>query len=235
MSKHLVIAAGGTGGHMFPAQALAEEMLARGWTVALSTDDRGLRFAGGFPEAVERLATRAATPARGGVAGAVTAPARILAGAGDAAAAFRRRRPAVVAGFGGYPSLPALLAAWRIGAPRMIHEQNGVLGRVNRLFDKRVGEVALGVEPVLNAPAGAPLIYTGNPLRRAALEHVGRAYAPPPPEGPINLLIFGGSQGARIFSRAIPGALAKAPDALRARLRITQQTRPEDQAETARA
>ncbi|QIE57653.1 UDP-N-acetylglucosamine--N-acetylmuramyl-(pentapeptide) pyrophosphoryl-undecaprenol N-acetylglucosamine transferase [Pikeienuella piscinae] len=233
-ARLLVIAAGGTGGHMFPAQALAEEMLARGWRVALSTDDRGLRYAGGFPEDVERRALSAATFARGGLGAKALAPFRILKGVIEAVRWFRADRPTAVAGFGGYPSLPALAAAARIGAPRLIHEQNGVLGRVNRLFARRVDALACGVWPVSNAPEGARLVEIGNPIRAAAKEAMKTPYAPPG-EGPLNLLVFGGSQGASVFARLLPEALAALPGPLRARLRVTTQAREAEAAELAAA
>jgi UDP-N-acetylglucosamine--N-acetylmuramyl-(pentapeptide) pyrophosphoryl-undecaprenol N-acetylglucosamine transferase len=225
-SPLLVIGAGGTGGHMFPAQALAQEMLRRGWRVALSSDARGLRYAGGFPEAVARREARSATFARGGLAAKLGAPLALARGALETRRWFRADRPACVAGFGGYPAFPALAAAWLSGLPRLIHEQNGVLGRVNRLFAARVGAVACGTWPVTNAPAGAALLHVGNPVRDA----VRAAAAPyaPPGAGPLRLLVFGGSQGARLFGRVVPRALAALPGALRARLSVVQQARPED-------
>ena len=228
MSNYLVIAAGGTGGHMFPAQALAEEMLSRGWRVALSTDDRGLRYAGGFPQAVLRKEVKSATFARKGIAGKLAAPFQILAGASDAISWFEQDRPDMVAGFGGYPSLPALTAAWRLGVPRIIHEQNGVLGQVNRLFATRVDALAIGVASLSNAPQGANIVYTGNPLRQAALDQVGVPYAPPSDTSPIQLLVFGGSQGAQILAETVPQAIAALPTAVKIRLRVAQQIRPEN-------
>ncbi|MEL6316616.1 MAG: undecaprenyldiphospho-muramoylpentapeptide beta-N-acetylglucosaminyltransferase [Pseudomonadota bacterium] len=224
----LVIAAGGTGGHMFPAQALAQEMLRRGWRVSLSTDERGMRYAGGYPEAVTRRQVAAATLARGGIADKLKAPLRIAAGVREALAWFAEDRPAAVAGFGGYPSLPALTAAWRMGLPRLIHEQNGVLGRVNKVFATRVHALACGVEPVLNAPAGAPLVLVGNPIRDAARAAAGAAYAAPEPGGEIRALVIGGSQGARIFAERVPPAFAGLSEALRGRLRLSQQVRAEN-------
>jgi UDP-N-acetylglucosamine--N-acetylmuramyl-(pentapeptide) pyrophosphoryl-undecaprenol N-acetylglucosamine transferase len=159
----LVIAAGGTGGHMFPAQALAQEMLRRGWRVTLSTDARGARYASGFPAEVARRAVRAATFARGGVVAKLAAPAMMGLGVLETLVWFLGARPAAVIGFGGYPSFPALAAAWALRRPRLIHEQNGVLGRVNRLFAVRVDRVACGVWPVVNAPEGAALERVGNP------------------------------------------------------------------------
>ncbi len=223
-SPLLVIAAGGTGGHMFPAQALAEEMLRRGWRVQLATDRRGLRYAGGFPEAVERFELRSGTFARAGVKAKLAAPFRILSGVLEAIRQFRADRPACVAGFGGYPALPALAAAWRLGLPRLIHEQNAVLGRVNRLFARRVDRVACGTWPVTNAPAGAALVHLGNPVRDAVLAVLDQPYAPPG-EGRIDLVVFGGSQGAGVFAKLVPGAVSLLPEALRQRLAVTQQVR----------
>lgn len=221
---HLIIAAGGTGGHMFPAQALAQEALRRGWRVTLSTDARGAKYAGGFPDAVVRRETRAATFARGGILAKLAAPVLIAAGVVQTALWFAKDRPSVVAGFGGYPSLPALTAAMLTGVPRLIHEQNGVLGRVNRRFAGWVAAVACGTWPVTNPPGGAHLIRMGNPVRDAALEAAMTPYAPPG-AGLIDLLVFGGSQGASVFARVLPAAIALLPGDLRARLRITQQAR----------
>ncbi len=223
----LVIAAGGTGGHMFPAQALAAEMLGRGWRVALSSDDRGLRYAGGFPPEVARREAASATFARGGLAARAVVPLRVARGVLATLAWFRADRPACVAGFGGYPALPALAAAWALGLPRLIHEQNGVLGRVNRAFAARVDAVACGTWPASRAPAGAPLLRIGNPVR-AAVRDAAAPYAPPAPGGALRLLAFGGSQGAAVFGRVIPAALAGLPDAMRARLSAAVQARPED-------
>jgi UDP-N-acetylglucosamine--N-acetylmuramyl-(pentapeptide) pyrophosphoryl-undecaprenol N-acetylglucosamine transferase len=230
----LVIAAGGTGGHMFPAQALAEEMLRRGWRVQLATDERGLRYGAGFPDAVGRLILSSGTFAQGGLVSRFLAPARILAGILSAIRQFRRDQPACVAGFGGYPALPALAAAWRLGLPRLIHEQNAVLGRVNRLFARRVDRVVSGTWPVTNAPEGAALVHLGNPVRDAVLAVADTPYAPPG-EGPVSLVAFGGSQGASAFARLIPGAVALLPEALRHRLRIVQQVRPGEESSVAAA
>lgn len=222
----LLIAAGGTGGHMFPAQALAEEMLARGWRVKLSTDARGARYAGGFPAAVEIVELSSATFARGGIAAKLAVPFRIAGGVVSALWSSLRDRPDVVVGFGGYPSIPALTAAFLLRRPRMIHEQNGVLGRVNQIFAPRVDRVACGTWPT-DLPAGVQGEHTGNPVRAAVLERAGAGYIEPG-DYPMDLLVIGGSQGARILSDVVPAAIAALPDSLRRHLRVAHQARAED-------
>lgn len=221
-----VLAAGGTGGHMFPAQALAEKLIDRGWRVTLSTDARGARYAGGFPPAVTVEEVQAATFARGGLLARASVPLRLGVGLAAAVHRFRRDRPAAVVGFGGYPSIPALAAATVLRLPRLIHEQNGVLGRVNARFAPRVGMVACGTWPTA-LPEGVEGVHTGNPVRAAVLARAGAPYIPPG-DYPMTLLVIGGSQGARILSDMVPAALARLPDALRAHLRIAHQARPED-------
>ncbi|MCB1360437.1 MAG: UDP-N-acetylglucosamine--N-acetylmuramyl-(pentapeptide) pyrophosphoryl-undecaprenol N-acetylglucosamine transferase [Rhodobacter sp.] len=221
-----VIAAGGTGGHMFPAQALAEDMLARGWRVVLSTDARGARYAGGFPQAVTRRVVGSATFARGGALAKLAVPFRILGGTVKAVVQMAMDRPAVVAGFGGYPSIPALGAAWVLRIPRLIHEQNGVLGRVNEVFARRVSAVACGTWPTA-LPAGVDGVHIGNPVRAAVRERAASPYIAPG-DYPMSVVIIGGSQGARVLSEVVPAALAALPDGVRQHLRVAQQARPED-------
>lgn len=211
---------------MFPAQALAEEMLSRGWRVTLATDARGARYAAGFPDAVELQATPAATFAQGSAWTRATAPIAIAAGALATIRAMRRDRPAVVAGFGGYPALPAMIAARALTLPCLIHEQNGVLGRVNRAFAARVDVVACGTWPT-PVPAGARALHVGNPVRASVLARAGAAY-PVPGDNRLDLLVIGGSQGAGLFGRVVPEALALLPEGVRSRLRLSQQVRPED-------
>jgi UDP-N-acetylglucosamine--N-acetylmuramyl-(pentapeptide) pyrophosphoryl-undecaprenol N-acetylglucosamine transferase len=231
--KLLLIAAGGTGGHMFPAQALAEAMLARGWRVKLSTDDRGARYAGGFPQAVKVERVGSATFARGGVVSKVLVPFRIAGGVLGALWSQLRDRPAVVVGFGGYPSIPALSAAWVLRQPRMIHEQNGVLGRVNQLFARRVQKVACGTWPTA-LPGGLAGEPVGNPVRAMVLERAAAPYIPPG-DYPMSLVVIGGSQGARVLSEVVPAAVALLPEALRANLRVAHQARDEDAVRAAEA
>jgi UDP-N-acetylglucosamine--N-acetylmuramyl-(pentapeptide) pyrophosphoryl-undecaprenol N-acetylglucosamine transferase len=222
----LLIAAGGTGGHMFPAQALAEEMLARGWRVKLSTDARGARYAGGFPAAVEVVELASATFARGGIAAKLAVPFRIAGGVISALWSSLRDRPDVVIGFGGYPSIPALSAAFLLRRPRMIHEQNGVLGRVNQFFAPRVDRVACGTWPT-KLPEGVTGEHSGNPVRAAVLERAGAGYIAPG-DYPMELLVIGGSQGARILSDVTPAAIAALPEPIRQHLRVAHQARAED-------
>lgn len=221
-----VIAAGGTGGHMFPAQALAEELIRRGWRVKLSTDARGNRYSGGFPDEVEREVVSAATTARGGLLGKLTVPFKILAGSVTAIRSMRRDRPLVVIGFGGYPAVPAMLAARLLRIPRMVHEQNAVLGRVNRFFARRVNVVACSFWPTA-VPAQTRTVHTGNPVRAAVLEFACADYIPPG-NWEMRLLVIGGSQGASIFARVVPEAVALLPEQMRHLLVVQQQARSAD-------
>jgi len=222
----LVIAAGGTGGHMFPAQALAEAMLRKGWRVKLSTDARGARYTGGFPHVVEIEQVASASFTRGGVLAKLLVPFRILAGVVGATLAMRRDRPAIVVGFGGYPSIPAMAAAWMLRLPRMIQEQNGVLGRVNQLFARRVNRIACGTWPT-ELPGGVTAVHTGNPVRGAVLERAGAPYIPPG-DYPMLILVMGGSQGARILSDVVPQAISDLPEDTRRHVRVAHQARQED-------
>jgi UDP-N-acetylglucosamine--N-acetylmuramyl-(pentapeptide) pyrophosphoryl-undecaprenol N-acetylglucosamine transferase len=222
----LVIAAGGTGGHMFPAQALAEAMLNKGWRVKLSTDERGARYTSGFPHSVQVSEVASATFARGGIMAKIAAPFRIVLGVGSAFWGMLLDRPAMVVGFGGYPSIPALSAATLLRCKRMIHEQNGVLGRVNQVFAKWVNGVACGSWPT-PLPAGVEGVYTGSPVRSAVLKREGAPYIPPG-DYPMALLVMGGSQGAKILSDVVPAAIAKLPEDILLHLRVFHQARPED-------
>ncbi len=225
-----MIAAGGTGGHMFPAQALAEVLLKRGWRVKLSTDERGARYAGAFPPEVVREVVASATTARGGAAAKLAVPFRIAKGVMAARRAMKADRPAIVVGFGGYPTIPAMSAALTLGIPRMIHEANGVMGRVNGAFATRVDQVACGIWPT-ELPKGAKGIHTGNPIRASVLERAGTPYQSPGPDMVLHLLVIGGSQGARVLSEVVPAAIAALPEDLRSQLQISHQARPEDAAQ----
>lgn len=222
----MIMAAGGTGGHMFPAQALAEEMLKRGWRVMLSTDARGARYVGGFPEAVEIEQAASATFARGGLLAKALVPFRIAAGTLSMVLKMMRDRPEVVVGFGGYPAIPALGASVLLRLPRMIHEQNGVLGRVNAVFSNRVDLIACGTWPT-DVPDGVAHVHTGNPVRDTVRERAGAGYIQPGPY-PMSMLVIGGSQGARILSDVVPPAIAALPLETIRNLRVSHQARDED-------
>ncbi|MBD3832680.1 MAG: undecaprenyldiphospho-muramoylpentapeptide beta-N-acetylglucosaminyltransferase [Brevundimonas sp.] len=226
MTKVCVVAAGGTGGHMFPAEALARELASRGWRVVLATDVRGEQYAHAFP-AEERLALDAATGS--GPVGLLKAGVAILKGVGQAQSAFARIGADVVVGFGGYPSAPALVAAVATRRPTLIHEQNAVLGRTNRMLAPAVGTVASAFPTLGRAPAKvkARAKLVGNPVRPDIRALFDRAYVAPAGDGPIHVLVTGGSQGARILSETAPRALAALPEAIRNRLKVQQQSRSE--------
>jgi UDP-N-acetylglucosamine--N-acetylmuramyl-(pentapeptide) pyrophosphoryl-undecaprenol N-acetylglucosamine transferase len=222
----LVIAAGGTGGHMFPAQALAEEMLNRGWRVKLATDERGARYAGGFPEAVERTVLPSGSFSQGELKDRAAVPFKIVSGVWGAIQSMRSDRPACVAGFGGYPTIPAMTAATLLKIPRLIHEQNGVLGRVNKLFVSRVNAVACGTWPT-ELPPGTEAFHIGNPVRAGIRQRENAPYISPG-DWPMNLLVIGGSQGASVFSEVVPQAVGALPERLRDNLTIQHQARTSD-------
>jgi UDP-N-acetylglucosamine--N-acetylmuramyl-(pentapeptide) pyrophosphoryl-undecaprenol N-acetylglucosamine transferase len=221
------MAAGGTGGHLFPAEALAAELTARGCRVVLMTDGRsgGLHgFASG-----EAFVLRGAGIAGRGALRAGQAAVALAAGTVQARGILGRLNAAAVVGFGGYPSVAPVLASrsLRRRPAVVLHEQNAVLGRANRQMARFADALALGVADTRRVPAGVRTIHTGNPVRPAVLALAGVAYVPPA-DGTINLLVTGGSLGARVFSDAVPAAVALLPAGLRARLRITQQCRAED-------
>ncbi len=225
----IMLAAGGTGGHLFPAEALAAALKARGRPVMLVTDRRSADYGSRFPDAAVHV-IRSGTPTGAGAVGRVLALGQVAAGTLAAGRLLKRLRPAAALGFGGYPSLPGMLAAIRLGLPTAIHEQNAVLGRANRLLAPRVAKIATAfaeVERLRPADRGK-LALTGNPVRPAFRAVRQSAYAPPAAADAIRILVLGGSQGARILSQVIPEALTGLPVALRARLRISQQCRPED-------
>lgn len=225
--KIVVIAAGGTGGHLFPAAAFAEEMFRRDWRVMLMTDARGRRYAEGFP--AERIEDVAAASISANPITAIPAALKIMRGINAAKQRFKEMPPALVAGFGGYPSFPALMAARRFKIPILIHEQNAVLGRVNRAMAGSAAIVACGFERLDRLPASAESRkrVVGNPVRLPILAVRERPYPEAPAGGRFNLLITGGSQGARIFGEVIPQGIALLPQALRARLDVVHQVRDE--------
>lgn len=221
----IVLSAGGTGGHLFPAQALASELMRRGRRIVVMTDTRGSQYETAFPgAAIEQVPSATFV---GSFAARLLAPFRIVGGILVSLRKFARIKPAAVVGFGGYPSLPVVFAAQFRGSPTAIHEQNAVLGRANRQLASRVNAIAASL-PLARFVPRTRIIYTGNPVRPEATRFLTASYDPPTGDGPIRVLVFGGSQGARALSELVPRALTNLPDDLRARLDVVQQCRPED-------
>jgi UDP-N-acetylglucosamine--N-acetylmuramyl-(pentapeptide) pyrophosphoryl-undecaprenol N-acetylglucosamine transferase len=229
-SAPVLIAAGGTGGHLFPAEALAHALARRDVPVHLVTDERATRYGGAFPaEAVHVI--KAATPTGGNILARAWAVLTLIGGTKDARALLRRVKPSVVVGFGGYPTVPPLLAATMLGVPSILHEQNAVLGRANRLLASRVQRIATGFPTLgrLNPKLKPKSIETGNPVRPAVLDAARLEY-PALARGRFSLLVVGGSQGARVMSEIVPAAIEALPADARARLVLVQQARGEDEA-----
>jgi UDP-N-acetylglucosamine--N-acetylmuramyl-(pentapeptide) pyrophosphoryl-undecaprenol N-acetylglucosamine transferase len=233
--RAVFLAAGGTGGHLFPAEALGRVLADRNMAVELVTDERATKYGGTFPaRAIHQIA--AATPRGGGAATRLMAVATLARGTLSALWLFLRDRPAVVVGFGGYPTVPPLLAATLLGIPTILHEANAVMGRANRFLAGRVNVVAhgfaalAGVTPVIAAKAQ----HTGNPVRPQVLEAAKREF-PDFDSGKLMLLVTGGSQGARVMSDIVPAAVALLSEAERGRLILVQQARGEDETRVAQA
>jgi len=230
----VLVAAGGTGGHLFPAEALAAALGKRGIPVHLATDRRAARYGGAFAEDAIHVVASATWRGRNPVAVAKTLTALGL-GVYQAKALIGRLKPAAVIGFGGYPTIPPVLAAaWR-GVPSLIHEANAVAGRANRFLAPRVTAIATTFPDLFaNAPVlAAKATLTGNPVRPAVAAAAAMPYRVA--DGTLRLLVFGGSQGARILADIVPSAIAILPTDLRARLAIVQQARDEDLARVRRA
>ncbi len=225
----ILLAAGGTGGHLFPAEALGVELMKRGLRVRLATDSRALRYSGLFSrdmiDVVPSETVRGRTPWSLAYTGIMLA-----AGTAVALNLMRKLRPAAVVGFGGYPTLPPLLAARLFGIPGIIHDSNAVLGRANRFLSGRADAIATSLPGVLDRdPALAAKTTTvGTPMRPAILAAAAVNYAAPEPAGAFRLLVVGGSQGARIMADIVPGAIERLEPSLWSRLILTQQVREED-------
>ncbi len=229
MKRSVLLAAGGTGGHLFPAFALAEELGRRGVPVDLATDTRGDRYGANFPA---RQIHQIPSATLGGVSPAAAAKTAITLSRGVWAAwrLLGQIEPAAVVGFGGYPTFPPLLAARIRRIPSALHEQNAILGRANRMLASRVDAIATSFERT--AHVTGPLLpkarLTGNPVRAAVAAAASIPYKPHFPGEPFALLVFGGSQGARFFSDTVPAALTLMPMGVRKRIRVVQQARAED-------
>ncbi len=222
--KKILLAAGGTGGHMFPAQSLGEILKEKNWQIAMMTDARGKKHIGNIPAdkiiEVEAASISPKHPLR-----AIKGVLKLGRGIKTAKAFLRDYRPDIIAGFGGYPAFPAMWAAKSLQIPFILHEQNAVLGRVNRVFAKHANFVASGFDILEKLPKGANWEVLGNPLREQINSAAKRQYIAP--KNKINLLIVGGSLGAKLLSENVPQAIALLPDDLKKRLNIVQQTRKE--------
>ncbi len=225
----VLLAAGGTGGHLFPAEALANALKQRGVAVDLATDRRAAAYAGQFPARRVHVLPSDTVRGRNPLRLALTA---LVLGYGILRAVFLllRLRPVAVVGFGGYPTLPPVLAAWLLRIPRIVHEQNAVMGRANRLLAARASTIATGYPGILSRQPELAIkaVHTGNPVRATVREAAARAYEEPADAKPLHLLVFGGSQGARIMSEIVPGAIERCATAVRARISVVQQCRQED-------
>ncbi len=222
MNGPILIAAGGTGGHMFPAMALGRALVGRGWPVALLTDRRGARYVG---TELPFTVIHAGSPS-GSLGARIRGLMALARGLLDSLVALRRIRPVAAAAFGGYASVPTALAAAANRVPLLVHEQNAVFGRANRLTARFAQTVALSFDRTADVPSRSRLrqVLTGNPTRREFSKLTAAGGTP----GRFRLLVLGGSQGARIFSDVVPAALRLLPPALRAQLDVAQQCRPED-------
>ena len=230
-SPLILLAAGGTGGHLFPAEALGVELIRRGFRVRLATDSRALRYSGLFTRDTIDVVPSATVRSRAPWSLAHTG-LMLAAGTAVSLNLMRRLKPAAVVGFGGYPTLPPLLAARLSGVPGIIHEANAVLGRANRFLASRVSAIATSLPGVLDRdPALAGKTTTvGTPMRPAVLAAAAVSYAAPEPSGAFRLLVVGGSQGARVMADIVPSAVERLEPALWNRLVLTQQVREEDMA-----
>jgi len=227
--RPIAIAAGGTGGHLFPAEALAAELSARGQRIVLFTDARSAAFDSPAFATAERFVIKGEGIAGRSVLRASRGAAMLAAGTMTARGLLRRLDAAALVGFGGYPAIPPAIAALTLGARKpalILHEQNAVLGRANRALAKRADLLALAYAETARVPAGAKAQVVGNPVRPALAALAGMGY--PPADGPLRLLVTGGSLGARIFADIVPPAISALPEAIRARLLIAQQCRVED-------
>jgi UDP-N-acetylglucosamine--N-acetylmuramyl-(pentapeptide) pyrophosphoryl-undecaprenol N-acetylglucosamine transferase len=227
--REVLLAAGGTGGHLFPAEALAIALAQHGVAVHLVTDERATRFGASFPaEAVHTIS--AGTPMARSPLSVLLALGRLARGTVQSYALLGRLKPAVIVGFGGYPTVPPLLAAtWR-KVPAVIHEQNGVIGRANRLLAPRVDRIATGFASVkgIEGALAAKAVHVGNPVRPAVIAAATLPFPELAAGGPLRLCAFGGSQGARVMSDVVPAALALLDEADRKRIMVVQQAREED-------
>ncbi len=231
-SKLIVLSAGGTGGHIMPAQALGQDLLSRGFRVEVITDSRGAKFAHLFDGMPVHIINASALG--GGIWGKIKGAAKLSLGIARAFKLLRSLRPAAVVGFGGYPSFPGVYAAQKLDIPTILHEQNAIIGKANAMLAGRAERIALSLPQVTGLDAADHIrsVVTGNPVRPEIAALYNKAY-PNLGEGEkLNILVLGGSLGAHVFSEIVPQTLAKLSSEYRARLHVVQQCRPEDLEQT---
>ncbi len=229
MTRKILIAAGGTGGHLFPAESLAHALNERGYEVHLATDHRANNYGSEFPAREIHIIASATFGDRSPL-GLIKSAANLARGELQSLGLVRRLDPLATIGFGGYPTLPPLLAAWLTGRPTIVHEANAVMGRANRFLAPRVTAIATTFRDTgLMGNGAGRAVVTGNPVRPKVLAAVA-PYREPTEGGKIDVVVFGGSQGARVFAEIVPPALEALPADVRARLRLVQQVRAEDMA-----
>lgn len=223
-----LLAAGGTGGHLFAAEALAAALKDKNFDIELATDERAATYAKNFP--ARQVHVLPADTMRGGVLSLLKTVLTLGYGTLKAIALLLKIKPAVVVGFGGYPTFPPIMAAWLLRIPRVIHEQNGVMGRANRFLAPFATKIGTGYPNVLVESPGLArkAVHVGNPVRSAVKLAASFPYEPPAKDGPLRLLVFGGSQGARVMSEIVPAGIERLAGDLRSRVEITQQCRAED-------
>ena len=226
MAKTILLVAGGTGGHVFPALALREMLVSRGHAVHIATDRR----VGAFIDGVEdgyvhtiRSATLSGNPLK-----LIPSLWRLFTGLMESRRLLKRLKPSAIVGFGGYPSVPPIVAARLSGVPALVHEQNAVLGRANKLLIRLGARLATGMADPAGAERASLVVHVGNPVRQAIVDAAAEPFKAPGPADRFRLLVFGGSQGARVFSDLVPASVGLLDEALRARLDIVQQAREED-------
>ena len=228
----IILATGGTGGHIFPAMAVAESLLQQGQTPIFFTDTRFANYNPPEMEAVlrdTRVHVVASGRSGGGIAVRLMNLLGVLKGVVQAMALLRKEKPAMVVGFGGYPSLPTMLAAVLLRIPTMLHEQNAFLGRSNRVLLRFVRALFTSHQRTHAIPASAEAKthMIGNPVREALRHAAETPYPARSAEQRLHVLVIGGSQGAAVFGERVPDAVARLSEAERGQLHITQQVRPE--------
>lgn len=227
-SNLILISAGGTGGHIFPAQALGTDLLSRGFKVAVATDKRGLKFKDMF-EGMDVYKVSSGTAGRG-ISGKLKGAGALGLGVTEAFALLRRLKPSVVVGFGGYPSFPSVFVAQKMNIPTVIHEQNAILGKANVMLAPKAERIAVSYPEATGVQESDKInvIHTGNPVRSDIASLFNKPYVSIGSDGPVNILVLGGSLGASIFSEVVPKALSSLDESYRSRLNVVQQCREED-------